>query len=373
MHLIGLDLNATRVRGVSGPAEIPPRSLPLDGGDLPLAVSLENRRPEVGRAGLALCRRSPHLACLGFLALLGDKRQWGTGRRRLDAEKALALVFDHLRPACKSAQSLVAALPAYFTSAQAELTAKLATKAKLPWLGSVSAPLAVVLAAHLERPCGGRTLVVDVDDHALTWTAVEAADDRAFILTTQNSTALNLLTWKRRLLDALADRCIRHSRRDPRESAQAEQFLYDQLERVLDACWQGQVVEVVIRAPTWFQNLTLRPEETLGFCAPLAAHAVKEIGQTHGLPSSGDWETAFVTEAAGRLPGLVPALQDWLEEQAPVMVLPPNAVARAAHELAVRVSERSVPADPLHTVLSLAHKTRPELHLQKKRRISVLE
>jgi molecular chaperone DnaK (HSP70) len=338
-----------------------------------MALSLENRRPEVGQAGLALCRRSPHLACMGFLASLGDKRQWGMGRRRVDSDKALSLVFDHLRPTCKNAKGLVAALPAYFTPTQAELTAKLATKAKLPWLGAVSTPLAVVLAAHLERPCVGRAMVVDVDDHALTWTAVEAADERAFILGTQVSPALNVLTWKRRLLDALADRCIRHSRRDPRESAQAEQFLYDQLDRVLDACWQGQAVEVVIRAPTWFQNLALRPEESLSFCAPLAALAVKEIRQAHGLPAVDIPEAIFVTESAGRLPGLVPALQEWIEEQAPVMVLPPNAVARAAHELAVRVSERSVPADHLATVLPLAQKAKPELLIQKKRRISVFE
>jgi hypothetical protein len=306
---------------------------------------------------------------MGFLASLGDKRQWGTGRRRVDADRALSLVFDHLRPACKNVTSLVAALPAYFTPTQAELTAKLATKAKLPWLGAISTPLAVVLAAHLERPRVGRAMVVDVDDHSLTWTAVEAADERAFILGTQNSPALNVLTWKRHLLDALADRCIRHSRRDPRESAQAEQFLYDQLDRVLDACWQGQAVEVVIRAPTWFQNLTLRPEESLSFCAPLAAMVVKEI--RHGLPDIP--EAIFVTESAGRLPGLVPALQEGIEEQAPVMILPPNAVARAAHELAVRVSERSVPADHLATVLPLAQKAKPELLIQKKRRISVFE
>jgi hypothetical protein len=48
-------------------------------------------------------------------------------------------------------------------------------------------------------------------------------------------------------------------------------------------------------------------------------------------------------------------------------------VARAAHELAVRVSERSVPADHLATVLPLAKKAKPELLIQKKRRISVFE
>jgi hypothetical protein len=341
-----------------------------------MALSLEYRRPEVGRAGLALCRRSPHLACMDFLASLGEKRQWGTGRRRLDADRALALVFDQLRPTCKSGKYLVTALPAYFTAGQAESTAKLAAKAKLPWLGAVPAPLAVVLANHLERPWAGRALVVDADDHALTWTIVEAAEDRAYILATYSSSSLNVLAWKRRLLDALSDRCIRSSRRDPRESAQAEQFLYDQLDRVLDACWQNQGVEVVIRAATWFQNLQLRPEEIIGFCASLASHAVKEISQTYEGQPGGTPEAVFLlSESAGRLPGLLATIQEWGEEKAEAMVLslPPNAVARAAHELAVRFSEGSVPADHLHTALSLTQKSKPELHLQKKRRISVFE
>ena len=51
MSLIGLELNGTRARAVIGPGEVPPRTLALDGkgSDLPMALSLENRRPEVGR------------------------------------------------------------------------------------------------------------------------------------------------------------------------------------------------------------------------------------------------------------------------------------------------------------------------------------
>ena len=91
MTLIGLDLNATRVRAIqgeqSGSGPHAPLGLPLEGNhrELPLAVSLEERQPRVGRAGAALCRRSPHLACLNFLPYLGDDRRWDSGRHRLDA------------------------------------------------------------------------------------------------------------------------------------------------------------------------------------------------------------------------------------------------------------------------------------------------
>src|SRR5256886_15424367 len=65
-------LPVSRARAVAGVRGVPPRVLPLDAphADLPLAISLEGRRPEVGRAGLALCRQSPHLVCLDFLAAL---------------------------------------------------------------------------------------------------------------------------------------------------------------------------------------------------------------------------------------------------------------------------------------------------------------
>ena len=98
--LSGIDLNATRVRAVAGIADAPPQSLVLDGAceELPLALSLENRHIEVGTAGLGLCRRLPHLACLDFLACLGTDQQWSAGRHRLDATRALAIAFEHLRP-----------------------------------------------------------------------------------------------------------------------------------------------------------------------------------------------------------------------------------------------------------------------------------
>src|SRR5262245_3029382 len=98
--VIGLDLNATRARAAVGAVETQPRALPLEGqsDELPLALSLENRHIEIGSPGLAICRRLPHLACFEFLASLGTDQQWSAGRHRLDASRALSVVFDHIRP-----------------------------------------------------------------------------------------------------------------------------------------------------------------------------------------------------------------------------------------------------------------------------------
>src|SRR6202163_4937656 len=108
MTLVGLDLNATRTLGVSGPEQVAPRPLPLEGArlDLPTAVSLQGRYPEAGRTALTLCRLLPHLVCTDFLAHLGESRQWVAGPHRLDADRALTLVFERLPPALAGAKGL---------------------------------------------------------------------------------------------------------------------------------------------------------------------------------------------------------------------------------------------------------------------------
>src|SRR5689334_20201850 len=111
--LIGLDLNAGRARAVVAAPGHVTELLPLGGeSELPMAVSLEGRSPEVGGAGLAVARRAPHLSCANFLPHLGEPREWAAGRHRLDAAGAVALVLDRLRPVCGHAQAVGLALPA---------------------------------------------------------------------------------------------------------------------------------------------------------------------------------------------------------------------------------------------------------------------
>src|SRR5262245_13135045 len=98
MTLVGLDLNSTRARAVHGPASGPPGPLALedDHAERPLALSLEGRTPEAGRAAAAVCRKLPHLACTDFLPHLGGPRTWSAGRHRLDAAGAFGVVCDSL-------------------------------------------------------------------------------------------------------------------------------------------------------------------------------------------------------------------------------------------------------------------------------------
>src|SRR5262249_37290152 len=218
-------LNATRARAVTGEAGVP-QPLALDGpdGELPMALSLEDRQPVVGRAGVALCRRLPHLTCSDFLAHLGQTKQWTAGRHRLDAAGALSLVFQRLHSAASNAQGFFAAIPAYLGLEQLETLAASAEKSRLPLLGTVPAPIAAATSVSLQKPGTAVALVIDVDDHAMTWAAVRPRESSAEQVALSLSRTLmlrplGLRAWKQRLLNAIAERCIRHRRRDPREYA----------------------------------------------------------------------------------------------------------------------------------------------------------
>jgi hypothetical protein len=360
--LIGLDLNATRARAVHGPAQALPRPLALAGtaDELPMILSLRGRQAEVGRAGSALCRLLPHLTCVDFLAHLGEPRQWVAGRHRLDALKALALVFERFQSAFGGARGVVLAIPAYLTRAQVMLLPPLAEKAHLPLLGSVRAPLALALSAYRAEPWSGLALILDADEHALSAALVVADGDQLSAHAAQSWSHLNLRVWKGRLLDGVADRCIRQSRRDPRDSAAAEQALYEQIEDALDTCAQERAADFLMQTRHWYQHLHLRPEEITAFCDRLVRQAVQTIQEmlaTTAAPEA--LQLVLVSRAAGRLPGLVQALRSLFPEQTPsaepeasrdfgedllphrgepgrVTVQAADAAAEAAHELAAR-------------------------------------
>src|SRR5262245_17144544 len=168
--IIGLDLNAARARAVYGSSVgVAPKRLPLDtpDDDLALAISLEKRAPEIGRSGIALQRRIPHLVCSDFLPSVGQTREWKAGRNRLDATGATGIVIEKLKSAFNGNHVLSVLLPSYLAPTQITRLLEMFSHAKLPVVGSASVPLA--LAATNDEGQWGTALVVDVDSHALTW------------------------------------------------------------------------------------------------------------------------------------------------------------------------------------------------------------
>jgi ATP-dependent Clp protease ATP-binding subunit ClpC len=347
--LAALDLNSNRVWALSGGLGQPPRAAPLDTDrpELPLALSLEQRTVQVGRAGLALCRKSPHLAVVNFLPYLGDCREWRSGRHRLDAAKATALVLVEAARRLPDLCGVCLTVPGYLAREQVHLLVKLAQDVGLPVTGVVPRGLAAGLTTYAEHPWHHVGIVVDVDDHALTCTVLRPADQELRVLNQRVLPVLGLHLWKERLLARIADHCVRVSRRDPRESPDADQRLYEQLDGVLESCSQNRPAELRVQGAQWYQTLTFQPAEAVAACAALARQVAGEVAAVLAWAEQQMTSaTVYFTAGAGRLPGLAAAVYQRCASRVPVVVLAPAAPAQAAYELAQRIHQGEVP-EPL--------------------------
>ncbi len=325
--LVGVELNATAARVVRESAQGIPQLTNLDGGytDLPMVITPSGRsRWDIGRAAQGLRRTSPYLVCLDFLAALGQTRVWQLGRRVLEPSQALNLVFEKLRTACPLSPTVGLSVPAYLEPPQIQLLLQVAARARFPVGSWVSSPVAAAVAAYNDQPWSGPAVFLDVDEHALTCSVVAVREGQASLLASNSYPTLGLRIWYGRVVDGLADICVRRCRRDPRETASADQDLYEQVPDVWDACRRGQVADVTVRMHGWGQNLLLQASEVTALCAGLLrssrqamAKACEIAGTREGHP------VILVTDAAGRLPGLVAVAQE-LGADAGVELPPPD-------------------------------------------------
>ena len=388
-RVVGLDLTSSRARAVSVGAGRP-RTLALDGADedLRLFANLDRRTPEIGRVGYALARRLPHAVGTNFLPALGLNRSWPTARGSLSAEAAIGLTFAALHPAVThDSDALGLALPSYLTAAQVKRAAEAATGAKLPLRGTVSAPLAVVahradavLGTHNSSGTapaeadGGRpdwvvplrqqdtgpgtVVVVDADEFALSAAIVAVDPGEVRLLASALWPRQSAKVWKDRVLDAVSDRCVRLCRRDPRDSAEAEQFLFEQLDDALDRTQHGQSVALTVRSAHWYQDVPQRAEDFEGYCAQLTRQStdgLRELVASANLPMPP--RVVWLTHAAARLPGLADGVYKASAEQTRVAVLPPNTVAEATAALVPRWLAGELPKSHLDTSIPRATAT----------------
>jgi FHA domain len=384
MSLVGLDCNTTRIRAVSSPRDgaVTPHRLGGTTFDLPLALSLRERTLTVGAAGSGLSRSLPHLACLDFLPFLGLNKTWHANEHHVDADRALGIVFEAMRRDLRYLTGAGLALPAYLTDIQITRLRRLAELSRWKPMASLPVPLAAVLggASGVEGPLAvppdpSVVIVGDVDGHAFTWSGVEVRDGKARLLFTHSWPMLGRGIWLRRLLDGVALRCIRLSRRDPRESGAIEQHIYDQLDELLEVPLTDAPIEVSVEGGTWYHHLQFQPVEFAYFASPLLRQTLIEFDNVltergHGVPP-----LVLLTPSAGYLPGLIAGLERRLgrwsepagiredssdfgeslvcEENAPhrVFVLGPEAIARAAHMFAGRLTRRELRTEHYTTIL----------------------
>ena len=354
LRLVGIDLNATRIRAVVA-GEGRPRPIPLDApyDELPLFLRLDRRVPAAGADALGLIRVMPHSVCSNFLGSLGLPHEWRCGRQIVTPETATRHTFDKLAgPIAAETDSAGLALPVYLSIAQVRSLLELAQVSRLPIRGSAAAPLA--LAAHRAGTLGGSATVlhVDADEYALTGTVLQVGPGDVRILASSHWPQLSLRNWKNRLIDGMADHCVRTCRRDPRDSAEAEQGMYDQLDTLMEQTRTGQRATMMIRGGHWFQDLGHQPEQVEDYCAglvKLAGDGLKQLLRSSSIkiPPKAVW----LSHAAGRLPGLAANIYKHSPEQTAVSILPQNAAAEAVAAILPRWLQGSLPRLHLDNVL----------------------
>jgi hypothetical protein len=343
LRLVGLDLNSSRARAVAIGKGYS-RLLLLDdpNEELPLYVTLDQRNAGLGHAGLAVCRKIPHSVCSNFLPLLGTRHEW-RDRLTLNPESALSACLERLvQPIAAETDAAALGLPSYLSIQQVRTILELATAAQLPIRGSVCTALA--LAAHRAGSVGPGTrgtestvLVIDVDEYALTASLIGIGTHEVQLFGSMASPKASQKVWKNRLIDGLSSRCVRVCRRDPRDSADAEQDLYLQLDQLLEGSRQSRSNTVTVRSERWYQDLTVSPDELEAICAPINRVAIDDLKQflmstNLDVPPRAVW----LTHAAGRLPGLAAKIYKHSPEQTQVSLLPANAGAEAAAALVPR-------------------------------------
>lgn len=365
---LGVDFNAGRARAaLSKPGRN--KLFPLDDPepDLSLTISIEGKSPILGRPALAMSRKLPHAICSGYLPHLGEPREWKAGRNVLNAESAIAVALDGLQAVCRGHDGLSLALPSYLTFVQVGKVITAAEKAKIKVRGTTTASLALA-AERATQFLHGLTgdarieptsvVIVDADEHAITASIVRLNDQEVRCVAIIPLPRLGIRLWRERLLDGLADRCVRQCRRDPRDSADAEQMLFDQLENAIERARLGQKVAISVRSSHWFQDLLLAPTDLDAFCAPLARQAADEIrsfvqNTNEPVPPRAVW----LTHDAGRLPGLAAALHHNMAERTNVRVLHPEAAAAAVANLIDRWSTGELPRTHLDAIIPLPAKS----------------
>jgi len=376
---VGVDLTASRARAVAiGSGKVTALALDEPREELSLHIALDRRAPEVGRAGSALIRKMPHAVCSNFLPALTQSREWRCGRNALTPEFALDLVFARLSgPVAAESEAVALTLPAYLSPAQVGKVIAATAKSRLPLKGTAVGALALaadravsVLTGKAAAPepqspnwvvpmrasttGPGAVVVVDADEHCLSGTVVAVERDRVRVITTMQWTKFSAKAWKDRLLDGISDRCVRLCRRDPRDSADAEQALFEQLDDAIDRARAGQRINLQVRTDRWFQDVAQQPDDIEAHCAALARGAGEALRDLLGsgaleVPPRAIW----LTHEAGRLPGLAKSLHTHTPERTTVEVLPATAVAQAAAALVPRWLAAELPRAHLDAVIML--------------------
>jgi hypothetical protein len=307
--------------------------VPLEptGTDLPLVVSLAERRLQIGKGARALVRKAPHQAVDSFFSFLGSERRWQFGRHDLDARDLLLFVLTKLREKLP-AKSVFHVVPTYWTPEQSALLEDLTRSAGFRLLGIMRRALAI------SGPSPG--LAIDTDSHTATISVTRLSEPGPKLRLQRSAPMpeLALPYWKERIAALAASRCIRDCRRDPRASASSDQELEEQIEAQLDDWAANQDGRLSLHGTDWEQEISLSAQAVQEACFPLATLLARQVAV---LAESAAW---FLTAEASRLPGLAAALYAISQNQRSITILPADVLPRSVAGWALLIERGQLPA-----------------------------
>lgn len=357
-----LDWTAERLRAWTVHLGASPKPVMLDGTlpELPLVLSLADRRMQVGSAAARLTRLQPHQVIDSFLPYVGSDRAWHYGRHHVDARETLGWVLGKIKEKLPS-KSVFHVLPSYWQREQAAILEDQTRQLGYRCLGTIKRGLAL---AGLSPG-----LILDVDSFAacLTLTQVQGRTGHLHLESTQSITALALPIWKERIGAIVATRCLRDSRRDPRAHAETDQQLDEQLNvKLVDLAGQSDI-RLSLKQREWQEEVLLPHSEASAACAALAQKLAELAARK---PEAESW---FLSPDAARLPGLPQALYAASQHQRSLSVLPVDVMPRALTAWIVQLDQGTlsppswsevlpvisdIPADPQPDTLPFSRRSK---------------
>jgi hypothetical protein len=335
-----LDWTAERLQAWSLASGAPPKALTLDGHELelPLVLSMAERRLQMGLAARKLVRSQPHQVVDNFLPYLGIDRFWQYGRHRLDARDAVQWILQKLKDKLPG-KSLFHTVPSYWNREQAAILEDITRQAGYRSLGVMKRGLAL----------GGTSpgLVLDVDSHAFTLclTKLQARTGNLQLEKTQTSTDLALHIWTERIGMLIAAKCLKDSRRDPRAHAETDQQLYEQVGQKLTEWASQQDVRLSLQLRDWQEELLLPASEVATVCMPLAQRCSQLVAP---LQEANSW---YLSSEASRLPGLPQAMYQHSMNQRALSVLPESTLPQTLMTWIQRIEQGHSSASSFSDVL----------------------
>lgn len=269
----------------------------------------------MGAAAWRHRRLHPHLVVASFLDRFGDDSAvWALGRHRLTSRAAVVMALQIVKERLGSVRRLLVSVPSVWRPEQAKLLKDAIQEVGFDSLGIVPRELLFGLESSSgESAWKHEGLLLDADERTFTAAILRPTVTDLRQVSVAGRPDLGRAAWRRRLIDAVALRCIATERRDPRATPEAEQLLFDQSEAWFASLVEGQS----LKAEAYLSHralpfvVTLTAADAALACRDLAEAAAEVALALHAKtvrPDAGGM--LFLTSEAAQLPGLAARLYE---------------------------------------------------------------